>query len=91
MNSAAVLADAFARIREAVERVLVGLTPEQLTAKPYENGNTIAWLLWHLTRIQDDHIAEVAGFEQQWTSDGWFERFALPFDPTATGYRHGPD
>lgn len=89
MNSAAVLADAFSRIRELVERVPAGLTPEQLATKPYENGNTIAWLLWHLTRIQDDHLAEVAGVEQQWTSDGWFERFALPFGSEATGYGHG--
>ena len=35
---------------------------------------------------QDDHVADVAGTEQVWTGGGWAERFALPFDPAATGY-----
>jgi uncharacterized damage-inducible protein DinB len=90
MNSAAILVDAFTRIRELVERVPAGLSSEQLTARPYDGGNTIAWLLWHLTRIQDDHVADVAGVEQRWTAEGWFERFALPFEAAATGYGHGP-
>jgi hypothetical protein len=51
-------------------------------------ANSIAWLVWHLTRIQDDHVAGVAGVEQVWTSQGWGERFGLPFDPRDTGYGH---
>jgi hypothetical protein len=45
-------------------------------------------LVWHLTRIQDDHVAGVAGVEQVWTSQGWEGRFGLPFDPRDTGYGH---
>jgi hypothetical protein len=45
-------------------------------------------LVWHLTRVQDDHVAEVAESEQVWTSGGWFERFGLPFDPSSTGFGH---
>ncbi|GAA3743218.1 DUF664 domain-containing protein [Leifsonia bigeumensis] len=91
MNTAAVLADAFGRIQEVVTSIPRGLTPEQLAMKPYADGNTIAWLLWHLTRIQDDHLAGASGIEQRWTAEGWFERFALPFSVAATGYGHGPD
>ena len=54
-------------------------------------ANSIGWLVWHLTRIQDDHVAAVAGTEQVWTADGWAARFDLPFDLQATGYGHGPD
>jgi hypothetical protein len=53
--------------------------------------NSIAWLVWHLTRIQDDHIADAAEAEQVWTQDGWSDRFALPFDKSATGYGHSSD
>jgi hypothetical protein len=49
-------------------------------------GNSIAWLVWHLTRVQDDHIAEVAGRRQVWLEDDFAGRFALPFEPDATGY-----
>jgi hypothetical protein len=48
-------------------------------------------LVWHLTRIQDDHIGDAAGSEQIWTSEGWCDRFGLPFDPAATGYGHSSD
>jgi hypothetical protein len=44
--------------------------------------------VWHLTRIQDDHVAGVAQTEQVWTSDDWIDRFGLPFEPWATGYGH---
>jgi hypothetical protein len=36
-------------------------------------------------------VAEVAGAEQVWTSQGWVERFGLPFDPRDTGYGHRAD
>jgi hypothetical protein len=90
MQSAELLADAFGRIEEIVTHVVGGLTPEQLTHRPADEANSIAWLVWHLTRIQDDHVAAAAGTEQVWTSEGWADRFGLPFSPAATGYGHGP-
>jgi hypothetical protein len=90
MESGEILVDAFGRVKGAVHAAVRGLDADQLATKPYPNGNTVAWLLWHLTRIQDDHIADAAGFEQLWTADGWFERFGLPFEPRATGYGHRP-
>ncbi|MGH2807455.1 MAG: mycothiol transferase [Actinomycetota bacterium] len=88
MNSVAVLTDAFGRIRGIVDRVVAGLTPEQLSFRVSPEANSIAWLIWHLTRVQDDHVADAAGTEQLWTSGGWAERFALPLDPGDTGYGH---
>jgi hypothetical protein len=91
MTSAELLVDAFARIREVVHRVVGGLTPEQLAYRVDEEANSIAWLVWHLTRIQDDHLAQVAQTEQVWTSQGWMERFGLPFHALDTGYGHRAD
>jgi hypothetical protein len=91
MTSAELLVDAFGRIREVVHRVVGGLTPEQLAFRLDPEANSIAWLVWHLTRIQDDHLADAAQAEQVWTSQGWAERFGLPFHPLATGYGHGAD
>ena len=84
------LTDAFGRIREVVHEAVDGLTPEQLAFRPGPEANSITWLVWHLTRIQDDHVAAAAGTEQVWTSEGWADRFGLPFSPAATGYGHGP-
>jgi uncharacterized damage-inducible protein DinB len=90
MTSADLLADAFGRIRDTVHAAVTGLTPEQLAFRVDGDANSIAWLVWHLTRIQDDHIAGVAQTEQVWTSGDWVERFGLPFDPQAHGYGHSP-
>jgi hypothetical protein len=90
MTGAELLVDAFGRVRQVVHRVVGGLTPEQLAFRVGPEANSIAWLVWHLTRIQDDHVADVARTEQAWTSQGWVERLGLPFDPRDTGYGHRP-
>jgi uncharacterized damage-inducible protein DinB len=88
MTPAELLIDAFGRIRSGVHETVEGLTPDQLVARPGEGANSIAWLVWHLTRIQDDHIAHVADLDQVWTAQDWHGRFGLPFDPAETGYGH---
>ena len=91
MTSAELVVDAFRRIRGAVHRAVDGLTAEQLSFRVEPGANSIAWLVWHLTRIQDDHVAGVAQSDQVWISRGWVDRFGLPFDPRDTGYGHQAD
>ena len=81
-----ILVDAFGRVRELVTDLTDGLTDEIATYRPDPGANTIAWLIWHLSRIQDDHVADLAQVEQVWPE--WRERFGLPFGPWATGYGH---
>jgi hypothetical protein len=81
-----ILTDTFGRIPGLVHAAVRDLTPDQLTFRIDPGANTIAWLIWHLTRVQDDHIAAVMGAEQLWTAEGWADRFKLPFDLAATGY-----
>jgi Protein of unknown function (DUF664) len=88
VNPADLLVDAFGRIQHIVHHVVEGLTPDQLAFRLDGEANSIAWLVWHLTRIQDDHVADAAGTEEVWTSDGWEARFALPFAGSDTGYGH---
>ena len=88
MDVAGLLVDAFGRIREETHGVLDGASRAVLTYRPDPDANSIAWLVWHLTRIQDDHVADVAGVEQRWTAAGWYDRFGLPFPPEAHGYGH---
>jgi uncharacterized damage-inducible protein DinB len=91
MRSTDPLIDAFGRIREAVHEAVEGLSPEELAYRVDPDANSIAWLVWHLTRVQDDHLADAAGTEQVWISEGWADRFALPLERLATGYGHGTD
>ncbi|HEX6518225.1 MAG TPA: DinB family protein [Nocardioidaceae bacterium] len=86
-----VLTDAFGRIRESVHEAVEGLDGEQLCYRPDAEANSVAWLVWHLTRVQDDHVSDVAGREQVWTAEGWNERFGLPVDDASIGYGHSSE
>lgn len=86
MNALGVLRDLFGRVETTVHGAVDGLDDAALAHRVGGDANSIAWLVWHLTRVQDDHVAEVAGTEQVWTAQGWAARFALPFDVEATGY-----
>ena len=86
MKTSDVLIDTFGRVREIVGHVVDGLTVEQLMYRPGRDANSIAWLVWHLTRIEDDHMSDLRGTEQVWTAQGWINRFGLPYDASATGY-----
>ncbi|HLU27797.1 MAG TPA: DinB family protein [Glycomyces sp.] len=88
MEVGEVFADAFGRVQEEVHAVLDGLSQEELDTRPGPEANPIGWLVWHIARVQDDHVAGVAGREQTWTADGWHERFALPLEPGEIGYGH---
>ncbi|MCX4825543.1 DinB family protein [Streptomyces sp. NBC_01142] len=88
MNSADLLADAFERVREEVHAAVEGLAPDDLNARLDTDANSITWLVWHLSRIQDHHVADAAGVEQVWLSQDWAARFELPFPKKATGFGH---
>jgi len=86
-----VVTDAFERVTQEVHAVVDGLSDDQLAFRPASGANSIAWLVWHLTRIQDDHVAALdtsGDTEQVWTARGWFERFGLPLDRAQTGWGH---
>ncbi|WP_369133484.1 DinB family protein [Modestobacter sp. I12A-02662] len=91
MESRELLLNAFDNVEEAVRGAVESIDPGLLTARIGPDANTIAWLVWHLTRVQDDHVAEVAGRPQCYGEGGWADRFALPFDAAATGYGFSAD
>jgi uncharacterized damage-inducible protein DinB len=90
-SSADLLADGFDRIQQSVHRVLDGIALDALHDRLEGGTNSVAWLVWHLTRVQDDHLADAFGGEQVWTADGWYDRFGLPFPPSEHGYGQSAD
>lgn len=83
------LTDSFTRVHDLVGELTGSCSDAVLRYRPDAEANTVAWLLWHLTRVQDDHVAALAGVEQVWPA--WRDRFALPFDDDATGYGQRPE
>lgn len=91
MDVQELLVEEFGRLPEVVREAVDGLDGEDLTAAPGPGANTIAWLVWHLTRVQDHHISELLGIDQQYLSDSWHERFGRGPDPEDHGYGHTAD
>lgn len=84
-----ILLDLYGRIPQRVAEAVEGLSPQELTVQPEPGSNTIGWLVWHLTRVQDSHLAEVMGTDQIWVGGEWHQRFGLTeADPSNTGYGH---
>ena len=81
----------YGRIPPLVREVLDGLPPDALVARPGPKANTIAWLIWHLTRVQDHHISDILKTDQLWVGGDWAERVGLDPDPDNTGYGHSED
>lgn len=88
MTPAQLLIDSFERVREGALAAIDGLTEEQLAHRITPDANSIAWLVWHTYRVQDDHLADAAGLQQVWAARGFVEFFDLDLDEDDTGHQH---
>jgi len=82
--------DSLSRVHALIPAVLDGLSGDDLLWRPDAEANSIGWLIWHLTRIEDDHLAALGNVEQVWSGDGWYQRFGLPYVKSAHGFRMTP-
>ena len=91
MDVAAVFLELYGRVPPLVRSAVEGLDVDALTARPSDGANPIGWLVWHLTRVADSHIAElIEGEDQLWVTGDWAARFCLQPDPSNHGYGHTP-
>jgi hypothetical protein len=88
MDIAELLLELYGRIPPLARRAVEGLTPDELTRRPGPQANTIGWLVWHLTRVQDGHLAELLDADQEWVTGDWAHRFGLEPDPSDSGWGH---
>ncbi|MFJ7772835.1 DinB family protein [Streptomyces sp. NPDC097107] len=88
MHAKDILIEGYGRIQEEVHAAVEGLDSGGLNARPAGDANSAAWLVWHLTRVQDDHVADAFGLDQVWLSGGWEKRFGLGLPRHDTGYGH---
>lgn len=77
MQGAEMIADSLGRIAGSLERGLQGISRETLHRIPSNATNSIAWLAWHLTRVQDDHVMQLAGRPVAWVEESWHELFGM--------------
>ena len=54
------LRDGFDRVAQSVRAITSGTDSSILLHQPDPLSNHAAWLIWHLSRVQDDHVADLA-------------------------------
>ena len=91
MDITHLLLEIHGRIPPLVRAAVEDLDAEQLVWRPGREANSIGWLVWHLTRVQDHHMAELVADDQIWVTGEWAESFSLTPDPSNTGYGHAAD
>jgi hypothetical protein len=80
--------DSFQRQAQELQKVVEGLTEDDLNRQPAPDCNSIGWLVWHVTRSVDRNMSELMGEEQLWIKDKWHTRFGREPDPNETGVGH---
>jgi hypothetical protein len=90
MDVSEILLETYGRVPPLVRDAVEGLTEAQLAQRPGPDANTVGWLPWHLTRVQDHHVAELLEQEQVWTTSDWAGRFGITADAEDHGYSHDP-
>jgi hypothetical protein len=90
VDVAPLLVELYDRVPPLAQEAVAGLDPGQLARRPTPEANSIGWLIWHLARVQDHHVAELLDRAQVWTEGGWAARFGLSPDASNTGYGHTP-
>ena len=88
MGGAELIAEGLGRVNAILHRSLEGAPADMLCRMPAPHANSMAWTAWHLTRVQDDHISDLAELPELWVSGGWHARFGMEPDDAETGQGH---
>lgn len=83
--------DGYGRVLQMMQRALDGMTQDDLNEQPKPDCNSMGWLAWHLTRVQDDHIADLMGKEQMWIKEKWHAKFSRAPEAKDIGFGHTPE
>lgn len=72
---------------EELNKALDGLTAEERRFQPIPQSHHIDFALWHLARVEDNEINDIAKrAEELWTRGGWDKKLGLPKDESGWGY-----
>jgi hypothetical protein len=88
MDVAPLLLELYGRIPPLARAAVNGVEPALLLERVTPDANPIAWLVWHIARVQDHHTAEILDTDQIWVGGDWAARFGLDADPQNLGYGH---
>jgi hypothetical protein len=69
----------------AAERVFGGVTDEQMRLRPREDLNSLAWIMWHISRGEDIFVNLLLAGRPQVLDEAWRRRLKVPRPDLGTG------
>jgi hypothetical protein len=86
MSDVATTILALQRNWDMVTSAVEGVDDETLGRMPNDASNSMAWLVWHMTRVADRFIyGRFQDADQLWTAGGWEEKFGMDAGPDEFG------
>lgn len=61
----------------AAERTFGGVTDEQMKLRPRDDLNSLAWIMWHIARIEDLMLNPVLTGRDQVFNDTWMKKLGI--------------
>ena len=90
MDAVAFISDSLRQVQFRLLATCDGLTQDQVLWRPSPQANNIGFILWHLTRGEDNVISTLSAPEPPlWVSQGWHEKFNQPVEAPDPGDRMG--
>src|SRR5215475_5002535 len=71
-----------------IDKVLRGLTDADLLYCPNKHTNSIGWLVWHQTRVEDVWFSRISDQPQAWIAGKWHAQFGMEPNPQEHGAGH---
>jgi hypothetical protein len=75
MEAKEIIKSGFENVVRTVDRVLEGLTQEELAWHPRPDANSIGLIIFHSFRSEDNAIKRLQGKPQIWESGKWYLKF----------------
>ena len=87
MPAAEAIVTALERNWEMIDAAVAGLDRDDLARLPADQCNSMAWILWHMSRVVDTFIhVRLQSKPQLWIVDRWHRKFGMGDDPEARGF-----
>jgi hypothetical protein len=71
---------------DMIDAALEGLDNATMSRQPDPECNSVAWILWHMSRVVDTFVhTRLQEKPQVWVQDGWHQKFGMAPDPEDRG------
>ena len=89
MDPVRFISDCLEQVQLRLLATCEGMTQKEVLWRPAPHANNIGFILWHLTRAEDNVVVLLEGQSALWVADGWHKKFDQPVDAPDPGDRMG--